>query len=49
MENAREVPQKIKNTPAIWSSIFTLVYLPEENNIVNWKRNMYFNIHHRIM
>ena len=40
MENGTEVPQKIKNRIAIWSSNFTFGYLLKENKNTNLKRYM---------
>ena len=41
MENTMEVPQKIKNRTAIWSSNSTSGCLPEENKNTNLKRYMH--------
>ena len=38
MENSMEVPPKIKNRTAMWSSNFTSGCLPEENKNANSKR-----------
>ena len=40
-----DIPQKLKNRTAIWSSNFTSEYLPEENKNINLKRYMHANVH----
>ena len=45
MKNSMDVPQKIKNKTAIWSSNSISGYLPEENEITNSKRHMHPNVH----
>ena len=45
MGNSMEIPQKIKNRTAIWSSNFTSEYLPEENKNTNSKWYMHTHVH----
>ena len=37
MENNLELPQKIKNRAAIWSSNFTYEYFPKKSKKLIWK------------
>ena len=41
MENSVGVPQKMKNSATIWSSIFTLEYLSEDNKNTNLNQTVH--------
>ena len=49
MENSMEIPQKIKNRTAIWSSNSTPGYLSKEDKNANSKRYMHPYVHHCII
>ena len=45
VENGMEVPQKIKNRTALWSSNYTTGYLPEEYENTNSKGYIHSNVY----
>ena len=45
MENSMEIPQKIKNRTAIWSSNSTPGYLPEGNDITASEKYLHPHVH----
>ena len=49
MENNMEMPQKIKNRIAMWSSNSTSGYLFEENENTNSKRYLQLYVHYSII